>query len=95
MQSKQLRRDISNQQATTLRKTYETRKELRLIGAEVVMTRRKAFKTDWKLDITRADNVLDLEVRELGVKTKLLDNACVFARRQPRILARGVSKHEA
>lgn len=50
------------------------------------MTRRKAFKTNWELDIARADNVLDLEIRELGVKAELLDDSCVFARRQARVL---------
>ena len=51
------------------------------------MTRRKAFKTDWELDVARADDVLDLEVRELSVEAKLLDDTCVFTRRQARVLA--------
>ena len=51
------------------------------------MTRRKAFETDWELDIARADDVLDLEIRELGVEAELLDDTCVFTRRQSRILA--------
>lgn len=78
-----------------LQETYKTREELRLVRAEVVMTRRKALKTDWKLDIAGADDVLDLEIRKLGVKAELLDNSCVFARRQARVLKRGVSKLEA
>lgn len=76
------------------RETYETRKELRLVGAEVVMTRRKAFKTDWELDVARADNILDLEISELSVEAELLNNSCVFARRQARVLEL-VSKHGA
>ena len=59
----------------------------------MVMTRRKALQTDGELDIARADNVLDLEVRELGVKAKLLDDSCVFTRRQARVLERGISRH--
>ena len=50
------------------------------------MTRRKTFKADRELDIARADDVLNLEIRELGVKAKLLDDSCVFTRRQSRVL---------
>ena len=60
----------------------------------MVMTRRKALQTNRKLDIARADNVLDLEIRELGVEAKLLDDTCVFTRRQTRVLQRGVSRHK-
>ena len=66
--------------------TYETRKELGFVGAEVVMARRKTFETDREFDIARADDVLDLEVRELGIKAELLNNSCVLARRQARVL---------
>lgn len=61
----------------------------------MVMTRSKAFKTDWELDVARADNVLDLEIRKLGIKAELLDDTCVLARRQARVLGRGISKHDA
>ena len=80
---------------TILAGAYKTREELRLVRTEVVMTRRKAFKTDGKLDIARAHNVLDLEISKFGVKTKLLDDSCVFTRRQARVLDRGVSRHKA
>ena len=60
----------------------------------MVMTRRKAFKTDWELDVARADDVLDLEISELSIEAEFLNNSCVFARRQARVLG-GVSKHEA
>ena len=59
------------------------------------MTRCKAFETNRELDIARADNVLDLEIRELGVEAELLDDSCVFTRRQARVLERGVSRHTA
>ncbi len=49
------------------------------------MTGREAFKTDRKLDVARADNVLDLEIHELGIETKLLNDSCVFTRRQARV----------
>ena len=77
----------SNREGMILQSTYKTRKKFRLVRAEVVMTRRKAFKTDWELDIARADNVLDLEIRELSVEAKLLNDTCVFPRGQARILA--------
>ena len=41
----------SNREGMTLQNTYKTRKELRLVRAEVVVTRRKAFETDWELDV--------------------------------------------
>lgn len=59
------------------------------------MTRRKAFKTDWEFNVARADNILDLEIRELGVEAELLDDSGVFARRQARILERGISMRKA
>ena len=58
------------------------------------MTRCKAFKTDWELDVARADDVLDLEISELGIEAELLNDSCVFARRQARVL-KPVSEHEA
>ena len=80
---------------TALSGTYKTREELRLVRTEVVMTRRKAFKTDGELDIARAHNVLNLEISKLGIEAKLLDDPCVFTRRQARVLERGVSRHKA
>lgn len=73
--------------------TYETREELRFVRAEVVMTRRKAFETDWELDIARADDILDLEIRELSVEAELLNDSCIFARCQARVLKKGISRH--
>ena len=42
----------------------------------------KTLQADGKLDVARANNVLDLEIRELGIEPKLLDDASIFARRQ-------------
>ena len=77
----------SNREGMTLQNTYKTRKELRLVRTEVVVARRKAFETNWELDVARPDNILDLEIRELSVEAELLNDTCVFTRRQARILA--------
>ena len=71
-----------------LYQTYETGEKLRLIRAEMVMTRRETFETDGELDVTRADNILNFKIRKLGIKTKFLNDSCVFTRRQARVLVR-------
>ena len=57
----------------------ETREELGLVRAEHVVTACQAFETDRELDVARADNVLDLEVGELRVEAKLLNDTSVLA----------------
>lgn len=47
----------------------ETREQFRFVGAEVVVARSQTLETDGKLDITGTDNILDLEVCELGVES--------------------------
>jgi hypothetical protein len=64
----------------------ETREQLRLVRAEVVMARSETLETNGELNVARSDNVLDLEVGELGVETELLDDTRVFARRQLRVI---------
>jgi len=66
----------------------ETREELGLVRAEVVMLGRKTLQADGELDVARTDNVLDLEVGELGVEAELLDDARVLARGKLRIILR-------
>jgi hypothetical protein len=66
----------------------QTREQLGLVRAEVVMARCKTLQTDRELDITGANNILDLEVREFCVESKLLDDTSVFARRQLGIIFR-------
>ena len=66
----------------------ETREQLGLIRAEVVMAGRKTFQTNGELDVTGADNVLDLEVGKLGIETKLLDDTSVLARCKLRVVLR-------
>jgi len=57
----------------------ETGEQLRLVRAEHVVTACQAFQTDGELDVARADNVLDLEVRELRVEAEFLDDTGVLA----------------
>ena len=66
----------------------ETREQLRLVRTEVVMLGRETLEANGELDVTRSDNVLDLEVGELGVEAELLDDAGVLARRQLRVIFR-------
>lgn len=44
-----------------------------------MMLRCKALETDWELDVATTDNVLNLEIGELGVEAKLLDDSSVLA----------------
>jgi hypothetical protein len=46
----------------------------------------KTLQTDGELDVTRADNVLNLKVGELGVEAELLDDTSVLARGQLRVV---------
>ena len=64
----------------------ETREEFWFIGTEVMMLAGKTFKTNRELDVARADNVLNLEVGELGIETELLNDSSIFARSQFRII---------
>lgn len=52
------------------------------------MAEGQSFQTDGELDITRSDNVLDLELLKLGVESEFLDDSCVLSRRQSRIVLR-------
>src|SRR6267154_892493 len=56
------------------------------IATELSVTVCKALEANWELDVATAHNILNLEFGKLGVKTKLLDNARVLARRQARII---------
>ena len=46
----------------------ETREQLGFVGTEVVVARSQTLQTDGELDVARANDVLDLEIRELGVE---------------------------
>lgn len=64
-----LSRDEDEEHNLWLHHTVDkTGEELRFIGAEVVMARSQTFQTDGEFDIAGADNILDFEVRELGIK---------------------------
>ena len=45
----------------------------------MVMTTCEAFESNGKFDIARANDVLYLEVGELCVEAKLLNNASIFS----------------
>lgn len=66
----------------------QTREQFRLVRAEVNVARSQTFETNRELDVTRPDNVLDLEVRELGVEAELLDDTGVLARSKLRVILR-------
>jgi len=66
----------------------ETGEQFRLVRAEVVMLGSETLETDGELDVARADNVLDLEIRELGVEAELLNDAGVLARGEFRVVFR-------
>jgi hypothetical protein len=57
----------------------ETREQLGLVGAEIVMARCQTFETNGELDVARADNVLDLEIGELGIEAEFLDDSRILA----------------
>jgi len=64
----------------------QTGEQFRLVRAEVVMARSQALQTNGELDVTRADNVLNLEVGKLGVEAKLLNDASILATCKLRIV---------
>ena len=64
----------------------ETREQLRLIRAEVVMLGGQTLEANRELDVARADDVLDLEIGELGIEAKLLNDARILARRKLRVI---------
>jgi len=57
----------------------QAREQLGLVRAEVVVARRKTLQADGELDVTGADDVLDLEVRELRVEAELLNDASILS----------------
>jgi len=58
------------------------------ITAELTVAVCKPLQTNRELDVTTANDILDFELRKLGVESKLLNNASVLARRQPRVVLR-------
>lgn len=53
-----------------------------------MVTRGQTLQSDGELNVARADDVLNLEVRELGIEAKFLDDARVLAGRQLRVIFR-------
>ena len=60
----------------------QAREQLRLIGAEVMMARCQSLQANGELDVTGANDVLDLEIRELRIEAKLLDDTGILSRRK-------------
>lgn len=83
----QAREELQTMSATTdatqHRPTY-----LGLIRAELSVRVRKSLQTNGELNVTGAHDVLNLELGELGVEAKLLDDTRILARRQPRVVFR-------
>lgn len=66
----------------------KSREKLGLIARELSVPIVKSLQTNGELDIARTDNVLNLELGKLCVKPELLDDACVFARSETRVVFR-------
>lgn len=64
-----------------------------LVTAELSVAVGQSLQPNGELDVAAADDVLNLELGELGVEPKLLDDARVLARRQPRVVLRLCSRH--
>lgn len=66
----------------------ETGEQFRFVRTEIVVATSQTLQTDGELDVARTDDVLDFEVCELGVETKLLDNTRVLPRCQFGVILR-------
>ena len=78
------RKMVFSNAATT--STLRLSTHLRLVAAELHMAQRQTFQPDRELDITRPNNVLNLELLELGVEPEFLDDPSVLARSQSRVV---------
>ena len=72
----------------------QARKQFGLVRAEHVMTTGKTFETDRELDVAGADDVLDLEVGELRIESKLLDDAGILAASKLAVILRLRAGHD-
>lgn len=72
----------------------QTGEQLGLVRAEVVMARSQTLQADRELDVARANDVLDLEIRELCVEAELLYNTSVFAASKLRVIFRLSTSHD-
>lgn len=66
----------------------QTREQLGLVRAEVVMARSETLQANGELDVATTDDVLDLEVAELRIEAKLLYDTSVLARGKLRVVLR-------
>ena len=65
-----------------------TWEKLRLVRCELAVSKNKTFQSNRKFDVARPDHVLNLEVFEFGGKSQFLNNSCILAGCEPRILFR-------
>ena len=66
----------------------EARKQFGFVRAEMVMPRCETLQSNGELNVARPNNVLYLEIGELGVEAELLDDASVFARGKATVIFR-------
>ena len=66
----------------------ETREQLGFVRTKVMMAGSQTLETNGEFDVARSDNVLDLEVGELGVKPKFLDDTGVLSGSKLRVVLR-------
>jgi hypothetical protein len=72
----------------------ETREKFRLVRAEVHVARSQTFETNGEFDIAGAHDVLDLEIRKLGVEAQLLDDSGILAGSELRNILRLGAGHD-
>lgn len=67
---------------------YQTREELRFVGAEHVMPVGQALEPDRDFDVARSNDVLYLELGKLRIEAKLLKHTRVLATRKLNVIFR-------
>ena len=66
----------------------ETREQFRFVRTEVVMATSQALQTNGELDVAGTDDVLDFEIRELGIEAELLNDTRILPGRQLGVVLR-------
>lgn len=60
--------------------------DLWLVTAELSVRIRESLQTNRELNVTTADDVLNFELRELGIEAQLLHDPSVLSGRQARVV---------
>lgn len=66
----------------------KAREELRLIGTERMMLGSKTFKSNRELDVAGSNDVLNLEICELGIEAQLLNDSSILSAGKLRVILR-------